>query len=676
MELKEKIKGLRLSKKFSQQELAEKLFVSQQAVGKWESGQSTPDLQQLIGLKELFGISLDELITNEVKKEIEAIEFYEKYYGTLFELDIVRFDYQNDAFRIYFTFKNTTSKMFSVKESTFIMFDEKGDEIKSRLSNSGVSMSGPFVGGKSLDSIPDLVPPYANVNINLVYKSQFNTAKLYMNWENGDVTIFKFDKNVMKTCSDYLKVSDQQILNDSKYSFNSFEFNALVAFYIKNNRFDKLILLYHTTKTEFPSNLYDSVLTSETISKSDVDILSSLIPFNVLNEYVLTKKVFNDKLIEKCMMNASSNENSDDLERKLKYQIGNGRLDEQIIEFLDDEVFVRIYLPEIDDIDMRIKSYFYNVLFNSKITFMSIYNYGKTLVTRYNDGNSQLANFLVRKMKENQSLYNKFIEIDKSDKIIICRGYFENLSKPNSHNRNIVFSAIAMEYLNDEIHREFGSLFKKVKNIDYSSNDFSTKYILENLNLDAHTVFKLIRNYPDRFNEEERLDLILKWNITNFEYLKIDYIQNYLSMESIPLVYENIKNSEISYIMLSKKFIFDIEFAAARNKMINVLMHDLSLSDQDIEIVVQILVNNTDILSKPEIAEFANILLVENRKYFQKQNNNKMIHQHEIAKFNLSPLKEFMSEISYNELLMNEITWQREQTETIERAIADYDDDY
>ena len=110
--------------------------------------------------------------------------------------------------------------------------------------------------------------------------------------------------------------------------------------------------------------------------------------------------------------------------------------------------------------------------------------------------------------------------------------------------------------------------------------------------------------------------------------------------------------------------------------MLDVMMQDLKLSDQDIEVVIQILVNNTDILSTSEIANYANILLVENRKHFQKRNSNIMVHQHQIAKFNLSPLKGYMSEISYNELLMNEITWQREQTETIERAIADYDDDY
>ena len=56
----------RKQKGLSQEELAFRLGVSRQSVSKWESGQSTPELERIIEIADLFGISLDELIGHEV----------------------------------------------------------------------------------------------------------------------------------------------------------------------------------------------------------------------------------------------------------------------------------------------------------------------------------------------------------------------------------------------------------------------------------------------------------------------------------------------------------------------------------------------------------------------------------------------------------------------------------
>lgn len=53
----------------SQEELAEKLSVSRQAVSKWESAQSTPDLQKIILMSELFSVSTDYLLKDEMEPE-------------------------------------------------------------------------------------------------------------------------------------------------------------------------------------------------------------------------------------------------------------------------------------------------------------------------------------------------------------------------------------------------------------------------------------------------------------------------------------------------------------------------------------------------------------------------------------------------------------------------------
>ncbi|MGN1031293.1 MAG: helix-turn-helix domain-containing protein, partial [Butyricicoccaceae bacterium] len=62
MKITETIPLLRKKWGFSQEELAGKIGVSRQAVSKWESGQSVPDLEKIVQLSELFGVTTDYLI--------------------------------------------------------------------------------------------------------------------------------------------------------------------------------------------------------------------------------------------------------------------------------------------------------------------------------------------------------------------------------------------------------------------------------------------------------------------------------------------------------------------------------------------------------------------------------------------------------------------------------------
>lgn len=62
MSLAEKIFSLRTARSMSQDDLAEKLEVSRQSVSKWETGQSTPDLDKIIRLSDLFGVTVDQLV--------------------------------------------------------------------------------------------------------------------------------------------------------------------------------------------------------------------------------------------------------------------------------------------------------------------------------------------------------------------------------------------------------------------------------------------------------------------------------------------------------------------------------------------------------------------------------------------------------------------------------------
>ena len=78
--LSERIYKFRRKSGLSQEQLAEKIGVSRQAISKWESGTSTPELEKLLALSECFHITLDELVkeeivnqsTNEMPQKIEV----------------------------------------------------------------------------------------------------------------------------------------------------------------------------------------------------------------------------------------------------------------------------------------------------------------------------------------------------------------------------------------------------------------------------------------------------------------------------------------------------------------------------------------------------------------------------------------------------------------------------
>ena len=65
MEFHEKLQKLRKQKGLTQEELAQKLFVSRTAVSKWESGRGYPNIESLKDLAAFFSVTLDELLSGE-----------------------------------------------------------------------------------------------------------------------------------------------------------------------------------------------------------------------------------------------------------------------------------------------------------------------------------------------------------------------------------------------------------------------------------------------------------------------------------------------------------------------------------------------------------------------------------------------------------------------------------
>ena len=91
MELGKQIKIHRQEAHLSQEELADRVYVSRQTISNWENDKSYPDVNSLVLLSEIFQITLDNLIKGDIeimkdviqKEEIEKINLYGKIYAVM-----------------------------------------------------------------------------------------------------------------------------------------------------------------------------------------------------------------------------------------------------------------------------------------------------------------------------------------------------------------------------------------------------------------------------------------------------------------------------------------------------------------------------------------------------------------------------------------------------------------
>lgn len=91
MELGSQIRMYRTKAGLSQEQLAEKIFVTRQTISNWENDRSYPDIRSLVLLGEVFQISLDQLIKGDLenmKREIDRQE-YDRFHtaGSAVQLD-------------------------------------------------------------------------------------------------------------------------------------------------------------------------------------------------------------------------------------------------------------------------------------------------------------------------------------------------------------------------------------------------------------------------------------------------------------------------------------------------------------------------------------------------------------------------------------------------------------
>jgi transcriptional regulator with XRE-family HTH domain len=97
MELGNQIKKYRSELQISQEQLADRIYVSRQTISNWEYEKSYPDVNSLILLSEVFQTSIDKLIKGDIEimkekineQEIKKLNYYGNIFGVHFAITIL-----------------------------------------------------------------------------------------------------------------------------------------------------------------------------------------------------------------------------------------------------------------------------------------------------------------------------------------------------------------------------------------------------------------------------------------------------------------------------------------------------------------------------------------------------------------------------------------------------------
>lgn len=189
MDFGDKLKQYRINEGLSQEQLAEKMGVSRQAITKWETKRGLPDVENMIILAELFKLTLDELVLSEVKRQENKPVVYES--ETAYDIDTQKhFDISLGSARSI-TLKTGSDEKIRIRlssdtlEDIGSLFKIKLDEKKGKLdvdlqNKKGVSR---FETQESVDItllLPEKLTEHAEVDasVKMLYVEDLRLARL------------------------------------------------------------------------------------------------------------------------------------------------------------------------------------------------------------------------------------------------------------------------------------------------------------------------------------------------------------------------------------------------------------------------------------------------------------------------------------------------------------------
>lgn len=137
MNFSEKLKEIRKKEGLSQEQLAEKIGVSRQAITKWETGKGLPDVENMVIIAEIFKTTLDELLRDSAAKQKQETPVYTS--ETIYDIDCEKhFDVDIGNAATIILSSGTDEKLHIKLSSETIenldtVFKIKMDENKNRL---------------------------------------------------------------------------------------------------------------------------------------------------------------------------------------------------------------------------------------------------------------------------------------------------------------------------------------------------------------------------------------------------------------------------------------------------------------------------------------------------------------------------------------------------------------
>lgn len=137
MNFSEKLKEIRKNEGLSQEQLAEKIGVSRQAITKWETGKGLPDIENMVIIAEIFKTTLDELLRNSAVKQKQEMPVYTS--ETIYDIDCEKHFDVNIGSAATIILSSGTDEKLHIKlssetlENLDTMFKIKLDEKKNKL---------------------------------------------------------------------------------------------------------------------------------------------------------------------------------------------------------------------------------------------------------------------------------------------------------------------------------------------------------------------------------------------------------------------------------------------------------------------------------------------------------------------------------------------------------------
>ena len=95
MQVGNQIKKYRDQLHLSQEQLAEKIYVTRQTISNWETNKSYPDIHSLVLLSQIFNVSIDQLVKGdlEMMKYYLSLFYHLSHYGLIYKLQVSLFGY-------------------------------------------------------------------------------------------------------------------------------------------------------------------------------------------------------------------------------------------------------------------------------------------------------------------------------------------------------------------------------------------------------------------------------------------------------------------------------------------------------------------------------------------------------------------------------------------------------